>query len=87
MVGFPGLPILVDYTDTRNTGNTGLYRTDVPGGSNKKPVEQTLHGYSMRLVNVVHGVIDVKFTRWGDKTFIFNHFFQLTGFVVHNHNG
>ena len=40
----------------------------------------------MKLINIMHGVIDIKFTRWRDKAFVFNYLFQLAGFVVHDHD-
>lgn len=34
------------------------------------------------LVNVVHGVVDVEFIRWGDWALVLDNFSQLAGFVI-----
>ncbi len=44
MVGFPGQPILVDYTDIKDTGMLACFVLIRLELRNKKPVEQTLHG-------------------------------------------
>ena len=63
---------------------SGLTRYFVP--DKILPLIQILHAI-YGLINVVHGVVDVEFTRWGDKAFVLDHLFQLAGFVIHDHDG
>jgi len=63
---------------------SGLTRYFVP--DKILPLIQILHAICW-LVNVVHGVVDVEFTRWGYKTLVLDHLFQFAGFIVHDHDG